>query len=76
MKISAYKNQKEKMEEKENKYEAGNIVYAKSDPDVKLVVRRYLKRIYYCKFYDEPDRKELAMFERELFSEEEKAAAV
>ena len=54
------------MEEKENKFEAGDTVYSKVNPDVKLVVRRYIDRIYYCKFAEDPDRKELALFEREL----------
>ena len=53
-------------EEKENKYVAGDVVYAKEDPEVKLVVRRYISRIYYCQFPNEPERKELVFFEREL----------
>jgi len=52
--------------EKEGKYMAGDIVYAKANPDVKLVVRRYVLRVYYCRFPDEPGRKELALYEREL----------
>ncbi len=51
---------------KENKYKAGDAVYAKIKPDVKLVVRRYIDRIYYCKFFNEPNRKELALFESEI----------
>ena len=58
------------MKERENKYGAGDTVYAKLNPDVKLVVRRYIDRIYYCRFPDEPDRKELALFERELVTKE------
>ncbi|MEQ9286609.1 MAG: hypothetical protein RIG77_06850 [Cyclobacteriaceae bacterium] len=54
------------MEERENKYGTGDTVYTKVNPDVMLVVRRYIGRIYYCQFPDEPDRKELALFEREL----------
>lgn len=50
----------------ENKYVAGDIVYAKENPNVKLIVRRYLARIYFCKFPNEPDRNELILFEREL----------
>lgn len=53
-------------DEKNNKYVAGDIVYAKVNPKVKLVVRRYVDRIYFCRFPDEPERKELALFEREL----------
>lgn len=50
----------------EHKYKAGEVVYQKANPDVKLVVRRYLNRIYYCKFQDDAERKELALFEREI----------
>ena len=52
---------------KANKYSAGDEVYAKKDPEIKLIVRRYVDSIYYCRFPNEPDRKELALFERELF---------
>jgi len=52
--------------EKENKYVSGDIVYAKVNQKVKLVVRRYVDRIYFCRLHDEPERKELALFEREL----------
>lgn len=52
--------------ENENKYVAGDIVYEKVKPEVKLVVRRYIDRIYFCRLQDEPERKELALFEREL----------
>jgi hypothetical protein len=50
----------------ENKYEAGDIVYAKVNPTLKLKVRRYLDRVYYCIDVEEPDKKELVYFEREL----------
>lgn len=50
----------------ENKYKEGEIVYAKVNPEVKLVIRRYVDKIYYCKFPDEPARKELVYFEREI----------
>ena len=50
----------------ENKYKEGEIVYAKVDPGLKLVIRRYVDRIYYCKIQDEPNRKELVYFEREI----------
>jgi hypothetical protein len=50
----------------ENKYKAGSIVYALVDPDKKLIVRRYVDRIYYCYDFQVPDQKELVYFEREL----------
>ena len=50
----------------ENKYKENEIVYAIVNPGLKLVIRRYIDRIYYCKIQDEPDRKELVYFEREI----------
>lgn len=57
-------------EEEKSKYVAGETVYAKADPEVELVVRRYVDRIYYCRFPNDPDRKELVLFERELVDKE------
>lgn len=53
-------------DEKKNKYAVGDTVYAKVNPETKLIVRLYVSRIYYCTFPEEPERKELALFEREL----------
>lgn len=50
----------------EHKYKEGETVIAKVNPTVKLVVRRYLDRIYYCQLKDSPGRKDLVYFEREL----------
>lgn len=50
----------------QNKYKAGDIVYAKANPTLKLVIRRYIDQVYYCKVQDDPERKELVYFEREL----------
>ena len=33
----------------ENKYKEGEEVYAKVNPSLKLIIRRYVDRIYYCK---------------------------
>ncbi|MTI41196.1 hypothetical protein [Fulvivirga lutimaris] len=54
----------------ENRYVAGDIVYAKANPALKLIVRRYIDRIYYCKIMEQPDAKELVYFERELMIQE------
>jgi len=54
------------MEESKGKFKAGDTVFAKENPDVKLIVRRYISRIYYCTFVEEPKKKELVLFEREL----------
>lgn len=53
-------------DEKENRYIAGDTVCSKINPEVKLVVRRYVQKIYYCQFPNEPERKELVFFDRDL----------
>ena len=53
----------------ENKYKEGEEVYAKVNPSLKLIVRRYVDRIYYCKIKKDPTLKELVYFERELMSD-------
>ncbi len=50
----------------ENKYKEGETVVAKVTPDVKLKIRRYLQRIYYCRVEGKPEEKEQVYFEREL----------
>ena len=52
----------------ENKYKEGDVVYAKIDPELKLVIRRYVKRIYYCQIQEAPGQKDLVYFERELMA--------
>lgn len=54
--------------EKEGKYKEGETVYAIARPTVKLVVRRYIPTIYYCRIAANSDEKELVYFERELMS--------
>lgn len=50
----------------ENKYKEGQVVRAKVHPEVTLVIRRYVDRIYYCKVKSDPTLKDLVYFEREL----------
>lgn len=50
----------------QNKYNAGDIVYAKVDPSLKLIIRRYVDQVYYCKVFEDTERRELVYFEREL----------
>ena len=50
----------------ENKYKEGDVVYAKIDPTLKLVIRRYVNKIYYCTVQEDLTRKEFVYFEREL----------
>ncbi len=50
----------------ENKFKEGEVVQAKDNPTLNLVIRRYVDRIYYCKIQKDPNHKELVYFEREL----------
>jgi hypothetical protein len=50
----------------ENKFKEGEVVCALVNPTLKLVIRRYVDRIYYCKIQEDLTRKELVYFEREL----------
>ena len=50
----------------ENKFKEGEVVCALVNPSLKLVIRRYVDRIYYCKIQKDTARKELVYFEREL----------
>lgn len=52
----------------ENKYKEGDFVFSKFNPDQKLVVRRYLSRMYYCRHADNQSGGDLVYFERELIS--------
>lgn len=58
----------------ENLYKEGDVVCAKENPTLKLVIRRYVDRIYYCKVQADPNAKELVYFERELVNEDKKQA--
>ncbi len=58
-------------EEQTGKYAPGEIVFAKNNPDEKLVVRRYVSRVYYCQFLGNPHRKEIVLFEGEIVDKEE-----
>lgn len=50
----------------ENPFPIGSEVFAKVNPDLKLVIRQYLKRIYYCTVKDNPGQRDLVYYEREL----------
>jgi hypothetical protein len=56
----------------ENTFKEGDVVCAKENPTLKLVIRRYVDRIYYCKVQADPAAKELVYFERELEMETNK----
>ena len=53
----------------ENKYKEGEEVYAKVNPSLKLIIRRYVDRIYYCKVKEDTTLKEQVYFEREIMSD-------
>lgn len=50
----------------QNKYNSGDVVYAKVNPTLKLVIRRYYDQVYYCLTQGHPERKDLVYFEREF----------
>jgi hypothetical protein len=55
----------------ENKYKAGDTVFAKENPGLTLIIRRFVDDIYYCRVFDHPEQKEYVYFQRELFSKQE-----
>ncbi|WP_339875988.1 hypothetical protein [uncultured Algoriphagus sp.] len=59
------------IDDQDNKFNVGDLVYTKQNSDVKMIVRKYYAKIYYCTFADEPMKKELALFERELVNSRE-----
>ncbi|MDF9798050.1 hypothetical protein OKW21_003313 [Catalinimonas alkaloidigena] len=50
----------------QNIFPEGSVVYAKENPERKLIIRRYVDRIYYCVDQNDTSKKELVYFEREL----------
>lgn len=51
-----------------NKYKEGEVVFEKARPLQKLVVERYLDKLYYCKLPEAPQRKSLVFLERDLMA--------
>ncbi|MES2555255.1 MAG: hypothetical protein V4604_03840 [Bacteroidota bacterium] len=58
----------------ENKYKEGETVYAIVKPTERLIIRRYIPRIYYCTSIDNPNQPETVYFERELMRSPELAS--
>jgi len=52
----------------DNIYKEGTFITAKVDPECKLVINRYIGRIYYCRAVSDPNGKVFAYFERELIA--------
>jgi hypothetical protein len=55
-----------------NKFKEGELVHAKVNPTLNLVIRRFVDRIYYCTIQADPSHKDLVYFERELIPHDEK----
>lgn len=52
--------------ESEQIFKEGETIHPKLNPALKMVIRRYMDRIYYCQDPEDPSRKEFAFFEREI----------
>ncbi len=50
----------------ENKCKDGDVLYPLEDPSLKLTIRRYVDKIYYCTVQKDPDSNDRVYFEREL----------
>jgi hypothetical protein len=59
----------------EKKFKEGDIVYAKMYPAKKLIVSRYVDKLYYCKVPENLKLKELVFFERELIAHHNQLAS-
>lgn len=53
---------------RDNRFEEGSIIVAKANPEIRLLITKYLQRIYYCVELDDPTQKTQVYFERELIS--------
>jgi hypothetical protein len=51
-----------------NIYKQGDTVHPISNPALKLIIRRFADRIYYCQDPEDPSHKEFAFFEREIIA--------
>ena len=51
------------------KFKEGEIVYARIFPGKKLIVSRYVDKLYYCKVPENLKLKELVYFERDLMAD-------
>jgi len=50
----------------DNIYPVGSFVYARAQPDLKLVIEQYMQRVYFCGVFMQPGSKQIPYFEREL----------
>jgi hypothetical protein len=52
----------------ESKYKTGDQVFEKMFPNKKMIVMRYVDKLYYCLKDESPKRKEWLFFEKELMT--------
>lgn len=50
----------------DNIYTLGTVITAKARPQVKLIIRKYYHRTYFCEVMDDLTQKHLEYFEKEL----------
>lgn len=50
----------------DNIYALGTVITAKAHPHVKLIIRKYYHRTYFCAVMDDLTQKHLEYFEKEL----------
>lgn len=54
------------MRQNDNIYKTGSIVAAKKDPNVKLMIRKYIHRTYYCTVIGDAAISQLRYLEKDL----------
>lgn len=52
----------------ENLFKTGEIVYSRNPPRVKMIVRRNVDKVYYCKVFNHPGNREMSFAERDLMA--------
>lgn len=60
----------------DNIYKVGTIMLAKEAPTVKLQIKHYNQRIYYCTIVDDASAKQKVYFEREFIKPGDQAYAL
>lgn len=52
----------------DNIYPVGSTICANENPAMKLTIKSYYNRIYYCSRQDDPAAKDLVYYQRELIA--------
>ena len=50
----------------DNIYPVGTMIFAREQPNLKLIIEQYMQRVYFCRVLDQPGTKQIAYFEKEL----------